>query len=211
MDAPKKVGLLVKALVFMTLLMIFYIFFFVPVMKQYSQNYTNLAKIETKEERIELPTFSVCTGWRKSLMKKYKISYLFMYQPPDDKSNLPPNATIRSLFDDLTYKLNQDFVIGIGVNILKPTPLNIGINEINAGRNIYKFNVKQSPVATQGLCYIIIPDQAFLRQDYLAISIAKNNTPDNIDLRKVKFQVSSNDTFNTLFSGASGTKNHIME
>ena len=131
-----------KTLVFVVLLVIFYFLFFVPVITQYSENYTSLAKFESRVERIELPTFSVCTGWRKSLMKKYKISNWFFYMPPEDPSNLPPNYTIRSLFDDLSYKLNKDFVIGISIDLFfKPTLLHIGINNIKEEKNVYKIKV----------------------------------------------------------------------
>ena len=205
---------IVKALVFIALLVIVYFLFFVPVITKYSENYTSVAKFESRGESIEVPTFSVCTGWKKSLMKKYQISNWFLITPPNT-SNIPSNYTIRSLFDDLTYKLNKDFVIGIRIGwFFKLTTLHIGINDIMEGKNAYKFEVKESVwTMDHGQCYIIIPDQVFLRpyEDYLSLSIAKNNTPDNDELRKIKIQISSKDTFNTLITDASGSENNILE
>ena len=50
----------------------------------------------------------------------------------------------------------------------------IGINNIKEEKNVYTIKVKEIPVDMYGQCYIIIPDQVFLRpyEDFLSILIA---------------------------------------
>ena len=126
-----------KTYVGIVLLALFFVLFFMPVWKNYRESYTNIAKIVKKADRVEIPTISICAGWKRSLMKAYNITPKFMYLPPNNESNLPKNATIRSIFSDVTYKLNQDFVIGLieGGSAI-PVTLKIGMNEIQKEKNI---------------------------------------------------------------------------
>ena len=77
-----------------------------------------------------------------------------MYLPPNE-SNLPKNATIRSIFSDVTYKLNQDFVIGLieGGSAI-PVPLKIGMNEVQKENTINKYKVIESFTETYGICML---------------------------------------------------------
>ena len=106
-------GHVVKAMIFLVLLAIFCVLYFLPVMTQYSEKLTNIAKISKTAEKVEVPTFSICTGWKTSIMDEYKIKSDFLWTPPSNESNLPTDATIRSVYSDITYKLNEDFAIGL--------------------------------------------------------------------------------------------------
>ena len=151
-----------KTYVGIVLLALFFVLFFMPVWKNYQESYTNIAKIVKKADRVEIPTISICAGWKRSLMKAYKITPKFMNLPPNE-SNLPENATIRSIFSDVTYKLNQYFVIGIieGGSAM-PVALKIGMNEIQKEKTINKYHVKESFTETYGICYSIIPIETFM-------------------------------------------------
>ena len=114
MDSLKGIiGHVVKTVIFLVLLAIFCALYLLPVMTQYSEKLTNIAKISKTAGKVEVPTFSICTGWKKSIMDEYKIKSDFLWTPPSNESNLPTNATIRSLYSDVTYKLNEDFAIGL--------------------------------------------------------------------------------------------------
>ena len=63
----------VKALLLIILLIIFFFLFFLHVIIQYSEKYTNTAKIVENAEKVEVPTISFCTGWKESVFKKYKV------------------------------------------------------------------------------------------------------------------------------------------
>ena len=106
-------GHVVKAVIFLVLLAIFCVLYLLPVMTQYSEKLTNIAKISKTAEKVEVPTFSICTGWKTSIMDEYKIKSGFLWTPPSNESNLPTDATIRNVYSDITYKLNKDFAIGL--------------------------------------------------------------------------------------------------
>ena len=107
------IGHVVKTVIFLILLTIFSVLYLQPVMKQYSEKLTNIAKISKTADKVEVPTVSICTGWKTSIMDKYKIGTEFLWTPPSNESNLPTDATIKSVYSDITYKLNEDFVIGL--------------------------------------------------------------------------------------------------
>ena len=107
------IGYFVKAVIFLALLTTFCVLFLLPVMTQYSEKYTNIAKISKTADKVEVPTFSICTGWKTSIMVEYKITSEFLWTPTSNESNLPKDATIEKVYSDITYKLNEDFAIGL--------------------------------------------------------------------------------------------------
>ena len=149
----------IKAIILLVLLVMFFYLFFWQVVVQYSEELTNTAKTVQKAEIIEMPTFAICSGFKKSLFKEYKISPMIFNMPPGRNSNLPFNATLRTLFDDLVFKLNRDFIIGVGLSFLglSVQVLELGMNEIKTEDSIYKFEVKEIPTHVYGMCYAIIP------------------------------------------------------
>ena len=42
-----------------------------------------------------------------------KLKVIFYGLSPSNESNLPRDATVRSVYSDITYKLNEDFDIGL--------------------------------------------------------------------------------------------------
>ena len=193
--------LILRALLVIILLVIFSFFFFLPVFAQYSEKLTNLAKIAEKAEFIDVPTFTICTGWKESVMKKYNVRPNVFFFPPGNDTNLPSNWTLENLFVETTYRLSEDFSISITTDILKPPKrVKVGRNVITQEGKILSFEVKENPAYGVGMCYVIIPDQLLMRpfQDTLAIFIAKNNITDGND--KLLIQISSNDTFNNINS-----------
>ena len=150
-----------KALILMILLVGFFFLFFRQVVVQYSGELTNIAKTVQKAEKIEMPTFTMCSGFKESLFTEYNISpTIFSFHPWKD-TNLPSNATLRTLFDDLVFKLNRDFIIRMSFMILGDISedifLNLGMNELKTENSIYKFEVKEIPTHLYGMCYAIIP------------------------------------------------------
>ena len=107
------IGHAVKIVIFLVLLAVFCALFLLPVMTQYSEKFTNIAKLSKNADKVEVPTVSICTGWKNSIMDEYKITSDFLWTPTSNESNLPRDATIRSVYSDVTYKLNEDFVIGL--------------------------------------------------------------------------------------------------
>ena len=207
------IGLVVKAVIFMALLATFCVFFLLPVMTQYSKKYTNIAKMSATGDKIEVPTFSICTGWKTSIMDEYKIKREFLWTPASNESNLPPDATIRSVYSDVTYKLNEDFVIGLveGAN-KKPKSLIVGTNEIVRGEANTKYDVKEVSTPNYGMCYIIIPNEIFMAPyvDYLTILVAKNSTSKKDEMDEITVQITSKDTFLTIYATAPAMDNEMI-
>ena len=203
----------IKAVILLILLVVFFFFFFWHVVVQYSEEITNTSKIVKKAELIEVPTFTICSGWKKSKFKEYKISPMIFSVPPGIDTNLPTNATLRTIFDDVVFKLNKDFVIGLSPILSTPMLLNVGSNEIKVKNSIYKFKVKEIPTQSYGMCYAIIPIGMFLKpyKETMYIAIARNVTADSKEMKKVTIQISSNDTYDTINHSISGMKNMKIE
>ena len=159
----------IKAVILLLLLVVFFIFFFWQVVFQYSEELTNTAKTVQKAETIEAPTFTICSGFKESLFTEYNISpTIFSFHPWKD-TNLPSNATLRTLFDNLVFKLNRDFKIIMTYFILGKTlsepdvlHLKVGMNEWKSDFSFYKFEVKEIPTDFVGMCYAIIPMGIYL-------------------------------------------------
>ena len=203
----------IKAVILLILLVFFFVLFFWQVVIQYSEELTNTAKTAKKAETIEMPTFTFCSGFKKSLLKKYNISLMIFNMPPGSDTNLPSNTTLRNLFDELTFKLNKDFVIGLSPQMSEPILLNIGKNEIKTEDSIDKFEVKEFPTHISGMCYTIFPIGVSMQPDEetMLIYIARNNTLNTEEMTKVAIQISSNDTYNTIVHNVNGMKNRIIE
>ena len=151
-------GPAIKAVILLILLVVFFFLFFWQVVLQFSEELTNTARTTQKAELIEMPTFTICSGWKKSLFKEYNISPMIFNMPPGSDNNLPPNATLRTIFDELVFKLNKDFVIGLSYfGAPELILLKAGMNEMNTGNSIYKFEVKEIPTHIYGMCYAIFP------------------------------------------------------
>ena len=207
------IGHAVKTVIFLVLLAVFCALFLLPVMTQYSEKFTNIAKLSKNADKVEVPTVSICTGWKNSIMDELKIASDFLWTPTSNESNLPTDATIRNVYSDVTYKLNEDFVIGLVEGAeKKPKSLMVGMNEIVTGKTITKYNVKEISTWNDGMCYIIIPNEIFMAPyvDYLTIMLAKNSTPNKDKMNDIIVQISSNDTYHTTYAAAPAMNNEMI-
>ena len=140
--AKASLANVLKTLLLAILLVLFFNFFFLPVVEQYFGRLTNTAKIIERNEKIEVPTFSICPGWKVSIMEQYKITPLIFVMPPKNDANLPANSTIQRIFDEITYKLNKDFTIGVSGELSEPKPLKVGLNELNESGTVTRYILK---------------------------------------------------------------------
>ena len=207
------IGLVVKAVIFMALLAIFCVLCLPHVMRLYSEKFSIIAKLSKTADKVEVPTISICTGWKTSNMDKYKITSGFLWTPRSNESNFQTDTTIINVYSDVTYKLETDFAIGLFEGAPKePKSLKIGKNEIVTGKIITKYDVKEISTPTHGMCYIIIPNEIFMKPyvDYLTLLVAKNSTLNKDKIDKVMVQISSNDTFPTIMDSAPAIDNEII-
>ena len=207
------IGLVVKAVIFMALLAIFCVLCLPTVMRLYSEKFSIIAKLSKTADKVEVPTISICTGWKTSIMDEYKITSGFLWTPSSNESNLQTDATIRNVYSDVTYKLNKDFAIGLFEGAPKePKSLKVGMNEIVTGKILTKYDVKEISTPTYGMCYIIIPSEIFMTPyvDYLTVLVAKNSTLNKDKIDEVMVQISSNDTFPTIMDSAPAIDNEVI-
>ena len=203
----------IKAVILLILLVVFFFLFFWQVVVQYSEAVTNTSKTALKAEKIVMPTLTICSGWKRSILKEYKITPAIFSIPSVSNTNLPSNATLRTIFDDVVFKLNKDFVIGLSLKYQEPILLKVGMNKIKTENSIDNYEVKKIPTNLNGMCYAIIPIGITMQpyEETMLIYIAKNNTSSNEEMTKVSIQISSNDTYNTIVNKVSGMKNRIIE
>ena len=206
-------GPAIRAVILLILLVVFFYLFFWQVVTQYLEKLTNTAKIVQKAEIVEVPTFTICSGWKKSLLKEYQVSPTVFSVPLGKVANIPPNATLRTIFDDVVFKLNRDFKIGLSPLLSEPMYLKLGMNDIETENSIYKYEVKEIPTTILGMCYAIIPKKVSMLpyKETMLVAIARNNTLNNEEMTKVTVQISSNDTYNTVLHKISGMKNRLIE
>ena len=105
--------------------------------------------------------------------------------------------------------LELNFFITVSKEYLKPLVLEVGMNEINGQR----YHVKQNPTNKYGMCYVLIPDQMWMKpyQDTFLITIFRNITLENMDMNRVFLQISSNETYNTINHKMTVLKNRLLE
>ena len=84
-----------KTLVFITLLVLFYIYYFKQVYKQFSEQLTNTAKYEEKITVTKPPTITICfdPAFKPSVFEKYNISDWIFFE--DYFPNVTANMSIK--------------------------------------------------------------------------------------------------------------------
>ena len=211
MPASRKT-IIAKFIIFTALLVTFYFLYFESVFKQFSDGLTNLAVSRETVKSVQLPNITICSGFNEALFKEYEITTLYFYNP-DPKAKVSKNATINSVFNDVTYQLNRDFQIGINFpySSLNRSVLTIGNNQVTHAEMMETFVVKEFPSVFHGMCYVILPVKSMtIPTDYwYLVSIATNKSIDG----KIGIQLSSVDNFNAMGYTTSipGIENNVQE
>ena len=214
MKKASKTTRFLRALLLISLVAVFFFLFFLQVVEQYLEKYTNTAKFEERVETVEAPTLTICPGWKTSVMEQYKITNMVFMKRPSGETNIPANLTMKNLFDEVTHQLNKDFSISVSNVLSHPIPLNVGANTIKEeGEHVQNYVVKENLSTHYGKCYIVIPNQLHMKplEDMWSVTIARNITSENKDMTKIYIQISANDTFNSVNFKMRGVKNDIME
>ena len=113
--------LVLKSMIFTSLAVIFYIFYFTGVVNKFADRDTTLINsqeiIEENEMNPPFITFCLDPRSKKSLLKGYKLSNGVLNEPNanDQKVLKSMNKTIETLFREVTFKLNRDFYLYINL------------------------------------------------------------------------------------------------
>ena len=111
--------LVLKSLIFISLAVIFYIFYFTDVVKKFAERDTTLVHsqeaIEKNERNPPFITFCMTPRTKNSILDGYKLSRGVLNEPnSNDKKNLISlNKTVEALFREVTFKINRDFYLHI--------------------------------------------------------------------------------------------------
>ena len=112
--------LVLKSLIFISLAVIFYIFYFTDVVKKFAERDTTLIYSQENIEENEKhspPFVTFCTNPRakNSILKEYKLSPGVLDEPNsnDKKILINLNKTVEALFREVTFKINRDFYLHI--------------------------------------------------------------------------------------------------
>ena len=109
-----SIKFLLKAAIYLCLIVIVYFYQILEVVNKYKEKLTNIAISDEKMEHgIKPPFMTLCSGPRakQDIFDKYKMNRATLNEPnPTQKIELKKlNKTLANLFMEATFKLNEDF------------------------------------------------------------------------------------------------------
>ena len=108
-------------MIYISLAVVFYIFYCTEVVNKFAERDTNLILSQEiiKENEMNPPfiTFCLTPRSKKSILEYYKLSRGVLNEPNsnDQKILISLNKTVETLFREVTYKLNRDFHLYISL------------------------------------------------------------------------------------------------
>ena len=108
------IKLLLKAAIYLCLIIIVYFYQILEVVDKYKENLTNIAISEEKMEKgVKPPFMTLCIGPRakQEVFDKYNLNKAALSEPNYDQMKILAtlNKTLEEFFIEATYKLNVDF------------------------------------------------------------------------------------------------------
>ena len=146
----------VKAIIVIGLSFISYWFFFREVYSKFIEERTSVSKRNV--DGIISPmatTFCVEPNLKQNVLDKYNITHMTISQDPH---------YFAGLFDEASYKLNEDFQILVSsakdLFNQKMKPITLGENQMTRYGYEFKFIVEELPTWYNGLCYLVLFDES---------------------------------------------------
>ena len=108
--------LLMQLVLFTSLFMVFYFYYFTEIIQKFANDYTNVVvSHETHLDGGKPPILTICMnpGAKEEILKKYNISASALNEPSFNERKIlnDSDKTIEAVFREATYKLNQDFLV----------------------------------------------------------------------------------------------------
>ena len=113
--------LILKSMIFISLAIISYIFYFTDVVNKFAEKDTTIiySQETVEENEMNSPFITFCTNPRTkiSILEEYKLTRGVLDAPnsTDTKILMSLNKTIEDLFREVTFKLNRDFHLYISL------------------------------------------------------------------------------------------------
>ena len=193
-----KKAKIAKAVIYITLLIIFFRFSMIQVFQQFLSKKTNFAKYTIPDNGINIPALSFCFNpmIKMSIRKSYNISAMFCLDPyMADRKRLKileeQNMTWNELCSNLSYKLDRDFTLKLKNGFLASD------EEMELHKNVNHFNGKKVEVREilskyDGLCYTLLSDFKFINNNIYLIKISAmvcliiQNTSYELSFKKIQ-------------------------
>ena len=166
-----------KVTIYILLLIFFYVFYMMNVVKKYANKRTNFAKYtdSVPEEGVNFPALTFCfkPSFKSSMVKLHKLPSQFCIEPTLVNERTQSildniNMTWNEFCLDISYKLERDFTIDlVDLSVYKRTQLKNGINKFE------KKEVEMREMFTKynGLCYIMLSDLSFTEYSLYMVNI----------------------------------------
>ena len=173
-----KKAKITKAVIYITLLIIFFRFSMIQVFEQFLSKKTNFAKYTIPDNGINIPALTFCFNpmIKMSIRKSHNISALFCLDPDlVDRKRLKileeRNMTWNEFCSNLSYKLDRDFTMKL------KNGFSASDEEIELHKNINLFNGKKVEVREiltkyDGLCYTLLSELKFSNNNVYLIKIS---------------------------------------
>ena len=116
------IPLILKSMIFIFLVAIFYIFFLTDVLNIFADRDSFLINSQETMEENEMNhppyiTFCMTPRAKKSILEEYKLSHGVLNEPKSNEKQIfiSLNKTMEALFREVTFKLNRDFRLSINL------------------------------------------------------------------------------------------------
>ena len=113
--------LFLKTLIFISLAVVFYIFYFTDVARKFAERHTTVIhsqeNINENERNPPFIIFCMTPRAKNSMLERHNLSNGFLIGPNlnDQKVLISLNETAESLYREVTFKLNEDFNLYINL------------------------------------------------------------------------------------------------
>ena len=185
----KSLFMLLKLVVFIILLVLYFKFFFIGVFNNYNEGLTNMAtkqeQVSEAEGGIELPTISICLSplRKPSKMQELNITESFFVLLKDSYEHLDNTLVMDEVIEETSFKLGEDFQIEFGQFF--PNNVTFGTKQLHLGNNSFtSYNVSLVELISlhKGKCHILTSNVRATSNIPLILSvILPNNAKDSLE------------------------------
>ena len=209
------IKLILKFIIFTGLLTLFIIFYLQEVIINYSEGITNTAIYQEKQKRVEFPPIEFCPyqpkGFKPSLLRKYKVTYTLFVQGTNHNEQSPHeiilgNKTIKDIYEDSTYKFNQDIFLYVGDSTWTNwQKVEIGENKVQFGseNKVHALNVSIRKTLYFGHCFVVWSiGETLISGDTLPFKVvtkSQSQAENDIESLAISFKTSVSNPFGKYF------------
>ena len=192
--SSKYVLRIVKIIIILILLGLYFSYFFKGVINSWSQGLTNLASTDEEfgaKTTATAPTIIVYMKpeWKTSVLEKYNITESFFQMAEGSYEHLIKEKTMREIITEASFRWNHDFKFGMSDMYPNPSPrmdLKLGLNTFSMKGENYTISVSEMYSMFKGVCYAVksdlpmSPTNAYLFSAQLTDDLAEK--PDQLGL-----------------------------